>query len=109
MLANTTSTGDASRSGLLLPCRAFYEAGMAWKAAGQLNMAFVLLNRYLDLADAVEEGAQMLENADFADTDVPFDAQLPDRSYVGESQREEVSPRTLSTCEVVQQLHRMPA
>jgi intraflagellar transport protein 172 len=73
--------------------RAFYEAGLAWKAAGQLNMAFVMMNRYLDLADAVEEGTQMLENADFADTDVPYDAQLPDHAYVGESEREEVSFR----------------
>lgn len=34
--------------------RAFYDAGMAAKAAGQLGNAFVFLNRYLDLREAME-------------------------------------------------------
>lgn len=45
---------------------------MAWKAAGRHSMAFVILNRFLDLADAQEDpGAHSLaelENADFAST-----------------------------------------
>ena len=46
-------------------------------------MAFVLLNRFLDLADAMDDpagggsSAAMLENADFAATDIPFDFSLP--------------------------------
>lgn len=38
-----------------------------------MNMAFVILNRYLDLVEAMEDGdsGAMLENADFSDTDVP--------------------------------------
>ncbi len=60
-------------------------------------MAFVMLNRYLDLADAIDEGAgadasglHALDNADFAATDVPFDFALPARHCCGEAQREEV-------------------
>lgn len=37
-------------------------------------MAFVFLNRYLDLAEAIEEGSLYgLDNTDFADTDVPYE------------------------------------
>ena len=41
-------------------------------------MAFVCWNRFLDICDAIEEGnVSMMENADFANTDVPFDVDLP--------------------------------
>lgn len=56
-------------------------------------MAFVMLNRYLDLADALEDpeaNMGQLENADFADTDVPFDVVLPEQPYATEAAREEV-------------------
>jgi len=33
---------------------------------------------------------QALENADFAETDVPFDFNIPQRPYASEEQREEV-------------------
>ncbi|WIA40104.1 hypothetical protein OEZ86_013511 [Tetradesmus obliquus] len=72
--------------------RAFFEAGMAWKAAGRRNKAFVMLNRFLDLADALEDpegDMSALENADFADTDVPFDVALPEAPYATEAAREE--------------------
>lgn len=53
--------------------RAFYEAGMAWRAANRPSMAFVILNRLLDMADAQEDpqgvhSLAQLENADFANT-----------------------------------------
>ncbi|TPX67270.1 hypothetical protein SpCBS45565_g03981 [Spizellomyces sp. 'palustris'] len=58
--------------------RAFYAAGEAAKTAGMNNMAFVCWNRFLDISEAIEEGdASMLENADFQNTDVPFDIELP--------------------------------
>lgn len=42
--------------------------------------------------DAIEDrDAGMLENADFADTDIPYDFNLPDRHYLDEARREEVS------------------
>lgn len=45
---------------------------MAWKAAGRHSMAFVILNRFLDMADALEDpgvhGLADLENADFVNT-----------------------------------------
>lgn len=45
---------------------------MAWKAAGRHSIAFVILNRFLDIADAREDpgvhSLAELENADFANT-----------------------------------------
>ena len=83
----------------LIPAdRAFYEAGINAKVfinsipicnysskntllkqtVGWDNMAFVLLNRYLDIADMIEENgdsadATLLDNTDFEQTDVPYD------------------------------------
>ncbi|GAX77698.1 hypothetical protein CEUSTIGMA_g5141.t1 [Chlamydomonas eustigma] len=79
--------------GIVPADRAFYEAGVAMRDAGRLNMAFVLLNRFLDLCDAMDEPdstSAALENADFASTDIPFDFHIPQRAYVTEDQREDV-------------------
>jgi intraflagellar transport protein 172 len=35
--------------------QAFFEAGMAWREAKQDSMAFVMLNRFLDLCDAMDD------------------------------------------------------
>jgi intraflagellar transport protein 172 len=59
-------------------------------------MAFVFLNRYLDLTEAMDDpdadsgSASTLENADFVDTDIPYDFVLPERHFVQEATREEV-------------------
>ncbi len=46
-------------------------------------MAFVFLNRYLDLIEAIEEGSlDMLDNSDFQDTDIPFEVPLPEKQHV---------------------------
>lgn len=53
-------------------------------------MAFVCWNRYLDLCEAIDEGdASMLENADFENSDVPNDFDLPAHN-LPEAKREEV-------------------
>ena len=71
--------------------KAFYEAGMAMRESGELNMAFVYLNRYLDLIEAIDEpDSEQLDNADFADTDVPYDFGLPGEHFLAEGEREEV-------------------
>lgn len=65
--------------------------GYANQEAGRLNMAFVFLNRYLDLTEAMDDpDAGPLENADFVDTDIPFDFHIPDTHYITETMREEV-------------------
>lgn len=61
------------------------------KEVGWENMAFIFLNRFLDLTDAIEEGTlDALDHSDFQDTDIPFEVPLPAKQHVPEAQREEV-------------------
>ena len=57
------------------------QAGSLCKDLGNENLAFVLLNRYVDLTEAIDEGnASLLDNSDFAEaTNVPLvdDRTLP--------------------------------
>ncbi|XP_070555163.1 intraflagellar transport protein 172 homolog [Ptychodera flava] len=77
--------------------KAFYEAGVAAKNEGWENMAFVFLNRFLDLTEAIEEGSlDMLDNSDFQDTDIPFEIPLPDRQHVTEDKKEEIKDWVLA-------------
>ncbi|XP_061785815.1 intraflagellar transport protein 172 homolog [Nerophis lumbriciformis] len=71
--------------------RAFYEAGLACRAAGWENMAFIFLNHFLDVCDAIAEGTlDSLDHTDFSDTDIPFEVPLPTKPCVAEPQREEI-------------------
>ncbi|XP_027053913.1 intraflagellar transport protein 172 homolog [Pocillopora damicornis] len=82
----------------IIPCdKAFYEAGVAAKGVGWDNMAFVFLNRYLDLSEGIEEGSlDMLDNSDFADTDIPFEVPVPEKQHLPEEKREEVKEWVLA-------------
>ncbi|NWI06050.1 IF172 protein, partial [Tichodroma muraria] len=92
----------------LLPAdKAFYEAGIAAKAVSWENMAFVFLNRFLDLSDAIEEGnLNSLDHSDFQRTDIPFEVPLPAHQHVPEEQREEVRDWVL-TMSMDQQLEQV--
>ncbi|TNM94541.1 hypothetical protein fugu_017300 [Takifugu bimaculatus] len=72
------------RHTMLIPAdRAFYEAGLACKAVGWENMAFVFLNHFLDLCDAIDEGTlDTMDHSDFSDTDIPFEVPLPTKLCV---------------------------
>ena len=68
---------------------------------GHDNLAFVLLNRYIDLTEAIEEGnTDNIDNADFADaTNVPFPFDLPTQQYLPhEDDREEIRDWVLTIC-----------
>ena len=89
----------------------FFRAGVSCRAAGDSNSAFVFLNRYLDIADSIDDAADAsfdgsfapsprassgktlknLDNDDLANTDVPKPARLflPSAHAVDEKRREE--------------------
>jgi intraflagellar transport protein 172 len=73
--------------------KAFYDAGMDCKNANMVNMSFFFLNRFLDIADAIEdpENAQ-IDNTDFMDTDIPspYDLDLPEEAHIPAQQVEEI-------------------
>ncbi|WAR22903.1 IF172-like protein [Mya arenaria] len=71
--------------------KAFFEAGMMCRAIGWDNMAFVFLNRYLDVSEAIEEGTlDMIDHSDFQDTDIPFEIPLPEKPHLSSQQHEEI-------------------
>ncbi|XP_071116630.1 intraflagellar transport protein 172 homolog isoform X1 [Haliotis cracherodii] len=77
--------------------KAFYEAGIMCRNNGWENMAFVFLNRYLDIAEAIEEGTlDMLDHSDFQDTDIPFEIPLPEKPYLSSGQHEELKEWVLT-------------
>merc|ERR1719313_1180564 len=73
--------------------KAFYDAGQCCRQANDLSMAFVFLNRYLDITEAMEENeasSTTLDNSDFAETGIPFDFPLPDKQFLADRDREKV-------------------
>jgi intraflagellar transport protein 172 len=79
--------------------KAFYQAGMTCKEQGNTNLAFMLLNRYVDLTEAIDSGdASLLDNTEFHDTDaIPLNCPLPTTQYVrDEDSREDVRTWVLS-------------
>jgi hypothetical protein len=49
-------------------------------------MAFIFLNRYIDFADAIDDGSgDILDNKYFADTDIPTDVNLPEAKHLSVS------------------------
>ncbi|KAG7214317.1 hypothetical protein INR49_004455 [Caranx melampygus] len=76
----------------LIPAdKAFYEAGLSCRAVGWENMAFIFLNHFLDLCDAVDEGSlDALDHSDFIDTDIPFEVPVPTKLCVTDAQREQI-------------------
>eukprot|EP00762_Andalucia_godoyi_P003650 ANDGO_00724.mRNA.1 Intraflagellar transport protein 172 len=71
--------------------KVFFDAGVACKKAGLFNSAFVFLNRYLDLSEAIDEPDESpyLENSEFEGSDIPFDFEIPEKHSVDEHSREE--------------------
>jgi len=66
--------------------KAFYDAGMSCRSEGGpvlTNVAFVFLNRFVDLTDAMaaaeggdDSAGQDIDNSDFLETDIPNPAQV---------------------------------
>jgi intraflagellar transport protein 172 len=70
--------------------KAFYTAGIACKDAGRMEFSMALLNRFLDVCDAIEDkSTAILENVDFEDTGIPYDLPVPPTYYLPEDRRED--------------------
>jgi intraflagellar transport protein 172 len=82
--------------------KAFYQAGIVAKEAGITNLAFMLLNRYVDLAEAIDTNdASFMDNSEYQDVDAIHDTifagPLPSVHYIrDEDTREEVRTWVLS-------------
>ena len=76
------------------PDKAFHDAGLACKSQKIYNMAFIFLNRYLDLADAIEDpqGCAFGDNQEFENSDIPspYDITLPEKNMLSAAKRDEI-------------------
>ncbi|CAI4221536.1 unnamed protein product [Auanema sp. JU1783] len=85
----------------LLPAdRVFYEAGTASKDFGgdYEAVAFILLNHYLDLVDAIDEGnVELVDYSMFENTDIPTEVPLPEKQWLNSVDHEEVKEWVLAT------------
>ncbi|XP_025836832.1 intraflagellar transport protein 172 homolog isoform X1 [Agrilus planipennis] len=63
--------------------KAFCEAGLDLREEGRISEAFVFLNYYLDICEAIEEGdSQIIDNTYMEHTDIPTDFPLPKALYL---------------------------
>jgi intraflagellar transport protein 172 len=63
----------------IIPCdKGFYEAGMDLRTLGRESEAFVMLNHYLDICEAIEEGSgDLVDHTDLSSTDFPSSVPIP--------------------------------
>ena len=67
------------------------------QAAGHESEAFVFLNHYLDLCEAIEEGnVDLLDYSDFTNTDFPMEIPLPATLHISSQEHEEVKEWVLA-------------
>jgi intraflagellar transport protein 172 len=58
--------------------QAFYEAGMDLRSLGRESEAFVVLNHYLDICEAIDEGSgNLVDHSDLIATDFPSSVPIP--------------------------------
>ncbi|BBM98035.1 intraflagellar transport protein 172 [Marchantia polymorpha subsp. ruderalis] len=81
-------------AGLLPADKVFYEAGIASKQLGWQNMAFMFLNRYLDITEAMDEADRpdtaIMDGAGFETSDIPEEFPLPRTHALEEHTTEEI-------------------
>ncbi|KAJ7524274.1 hypothetical protein O6H91_18G084600 [Diphasiastrum complanatum] len=72
--------------------KAFYEAGIACKQLGWQGMAFVYLNCYLDIAEAIDspDHGTLLDVSGLEMSDIPQNIPVPEQHFISEESREEV-------------------
>ncbi|KER27764.1 hypothetical protein T265_05253 [Opisthorchis viverrini] len=92
-LTTKLSVSLLRHSDILPADKVFYEAGIQCRELGWQSMAFVFLNRYLDLIEAIEDpegSADTLDGTDFQGTDIPMEVPLPEEPYTTHEEHEAV-------------------
>ncbi|CUG89196.1 WD40 repeat-containing protein, putative [Bodo saltans] len=86
-------------AGIIPADKAYYDAGMAAKDAKEDSIAFMYLNRFLDLREKIEDGepdSSNMDNVDFEVTDFPNKFQLPRQCTIAEGPAEEANKWVLA-------------
>lgn len=81
-------------SNLIRLDKVYYEAGINCKKENWLGFAIMLINRYLDIYDVIEDqDANTLgDNSEYANTDLPspYDCPLPQKNLLTENEKEKI-------------------
>ncbi|KAL0220860.1 hypothetical protein RCL1_000714 [Eukaryota sp. TZLM3-RCL] len=84
-------------NGILPSDKLFYEAGSACLAVKETNAAWIFLDKFIDIVEAVEGGEDYVESSDLIDTDIPItNIKLPSTLYVPTNLAEEKRQWVLS-------------
>lgn len=62
--------------------KAFFEAGMDLRSVGRESEAFVILNHYLDVCDAIESSENLVDHLNLVATDFPSSVPIPERMHL---------------------------
>lgn len=63
--------------------KAFFEAGMDLRSMNRECEAFVILNHYLDICEAIDEGSgNLVDHSDFTVTDFPSSVPIPEQMHL---------------------------
>lgn len=63
--------------------KGFYEAGIDLRNAGREAEAFVMLNHYLDVCEAIEDGTgNLVDHTDLVSTDFPSSVPIPEEIHL---------------------------
>ncbi|KAG8304547.1 hypothetical protein J6590_091435 [Homalodisca vitripennis] len=96
-LAANISCALLRHSDVIPADKAFYEAGMHTREVDRDSEAFVFLNHYLDIVEAIEDGSlDSLDYSDFGNTDFPQEIPLPAAAYLAPSEHEQVKEWVLA-------------
>ncbi|KAL0252189.1 hypothetical protein GEMRC1_001401 [Eukaryota sp. GEM-RC1] len=67
----------------------FFEAGEACKLANETNAAWVFLDKYVDIVEAMDDGSEFVENSNLISTDIPLtNVKVPTKHYASTKDRE---------------------
>ncbi|XP_065212288.1 intraflagellar transport protein 172 homolog [Planococcus citri] len=77
--------------------KAYFEAGVTARSVGHESEAFVFLNHYLDLYEAIEENnGELVDHSDLEVTDFPIEVPIPEKPFLDSTQNEEVKEWVLT-------------
>ncbi|KAL5965213.1 hypothetical protein TSMEX_007033 [Taenia solium] len=92
-LATKVSVSLLRDSDIIPADKAFFEAGTQCRKLGWDSMAFVFLNRFLDLMEVIEDhegNSDALDSTDFQNTDIPLEVPIPEEPYATNAEHEAV-------------------
>lgn len=62
--------------------KGYYEAGMDLRSLGRESEAFVILNHYLDVCEAIESNENLVDHLNLSATDFPSSVPIPEQMHL---------------------------